>query len=86
VPSLYVIAARMARERRRSLNVLRRVNSLKVTVQNLFSIYCPVIDQWSIYDNSQLAPVLLAYGDPENLVVVNKGAFEKVIVDFEVNL
>ena len=66
------------------LEDLRR--RFKVTVQNLFSIYRRVIDRWSIYDNGQHAPVLLAYGDASGIRVVNNAAFEKVVADFSLNL
>ncbi len=58
----------------------------KVTVQNLFTIYRPVIDRWSICDNGQHAPVLLAYGDAGTITVVSKDAFEKVVADFSLKL
>lgn len=58
----------------------------KVCVQNLFTVYRPVIDRWSIYDNGQHVPVLLAYGDADNLNVVAKEAFAKVVTDFELPL
>ena len=58
----------------------------KVTVENLFTIYRPVIDRWSIYDNGQHAPVLLAYGDVGTVTVVSKDAFEKVVADFNFKL
>ena len=58
----------------------------KVTVQNHFTIYRPVIDRWSIYDNGQHAPVLLAYGDAATVTIVSKDAFEKVVVDFNLKL
>ena len=66
------------------LEDLRR--RFKVTLQNLFSIYRPVIDRWSIYDNGQHAPVLLAYGDSSTITVVSKDAFEKVVADFSLKL
>ena len=66
------------------LEDLRR--RFKVTVQNLFSIYRPVIDRWSIYDNGQHAPVLLAYGDASTMTVVSKDAFEKIVADFNLKV
>ena len=58
----------------------------KVCVQNLFTVYRPVIDRWSIYDNGQHAPVLLAYGDARELTVVAKDAFAKIVADFNLPL
>lgn len=58
----------------------------KVCVQNLFTVYRPVIDRWSFYDNGQHAPVLLAYGSADSLTVVAKEAFAKVVTDFELPL
>jgi len=66
------------------LDDLRR--RFKVSVQNLFNIYRPVIDRWSIYDNGQHAAVLLAFGDAKTHTVVAKNAFEKVIDDFNLNV
>jgi predicted ABC-type ATPase len=66
------------------LEDLRR--RFKLTVQNLFTIYRAAIDRWSIYDNGQHSPVLLAYGDPRTLTVVNKSAFERVVSDFNIVL
>lgn len=57
-----------------------------VSVQNLFNIYRPVVDRWSLYDNGQHTPVLLAYGDPTALTVVAKNAFEKVVSEFNLKL
>ncbi len=58
----------------------------KVCVQNLFTVYRSVIDRWSLYDNGQLAPVLLAYGDAQNMTVVAKEAFAKIAADFNLPL
>jgi predicted ABC-type ATPase len=66
-----------------SLEDLRR--RFKVCVQNLFTICRPVIDRWSLCDNGQHAPVLLAYGDSRELTVVAKEAFEKVVTDFSLS-
>jgi predicted ABC-type ATPase len=62
------------------LDDLRR--RFRVGVQNLFSIYRPVLDAWSLYDNGQHAPVLLAYGTPNEITVVAEAAFQKVVTDF----
>jgi predicted ABC-type ATPase len=58
----------------------------KVCVQNLFTVYRSVIDRWSIYDNGEHTPVLLAYGDATNLTVVARDAFQKIITDFDLPL
>ena len=58
----------------------------KVCVQNLFAVYRPVIDRWSLYDNGSHAPILLGYGDSNTLTVVAKEAFEKVVNDFNLKL
>jgi predicted ABC-type ATPase len=58
----------------------------QVTVQNLFSIYRPVIDRWSIYDNGRHAPVVLAYGDASTMTVVSKDAFERMVAEFNLKL
>ena len=66
------------------LDDLRR--RFKVSVQNLFSIYRPVVDRWSLYDNGQHTPLLLAYGDQTDFIVPAKDAFEKVAADFNLKL
>ena len=66
------------------LDDLRR--RFKVSVQNLFHIYRPVIDRWSLYDNGQHTPVLLAYGDAKTLTVVAKNAFEKIVGEFNLTV
>jgi predicted ABC-type ATPase len=58
----------------------------KVCVQNLFNVYRPVIDRWSLYDNGQHAPILLAYGDARELTVVAKEALAKVVADFNLTV
>jgi hypothetical protein len=55
-------------------------------VQNLFTIYRPVIDRWSLYDNGQHVPVLIAYGDARELTVVDKESFAKAVTDFNLSL
>ena len=66
------------------LNDLRR--RFKVSVQNLFNIYRPVIDRWSLYDNGQHTPVLLAFGDARTLTVVAKNDFAKVVSEFSLTV
>jgi predicted ABC-type ATPase len=58
----------------------------KVSVQNLFSIYRPVIDNWSIYDNARQVPVLLAYGGPSELTVVEEARFSRIVSEFSLPL
>jgi len=55
-------------------------------VQNLFTIYRPVIDRWSLYDNGQHVPVLLAYGGPQDLTVVAEEAFAKIVTEFNLQV
>ena len=66
------------------LDDLRR--RFKVSVQNLFNIYRPVIDRWSLYDNGQHTPVLLAFGDAKTLTVVAKNDFAKVVSEFSLTV
>ena len=66
------------------LDDLRR--RFKVSVQNLFNIYRPVIDRWSLYDNGQHTPVLLAFGDAKTLTVVSKNDFAKVVSEFSLTV
>ncbi len=58
----------------------------RVGVQNLFSIYRPVLDAWSLHDNGLQTPVLLAYGTPNEITVVAEAAFQKVVADFKLNV
>ena len=58
----------------------------RVGVQNLFNLYRPVLDAWSLYDNGQHTPVLLAYGTQAEVTKVNEPAFQKVCADFSLNL
>ena len=66
------------------LDDLRR--RFRVGVQNLFSIYRPVLDAWSLHDSGLHTPVLLAYGTPTEITVVAEAAFQKVVSDFKLNL
>jgi predicted ABC-type ATPase len=66
------------------LDDLRR--RFRVGIQNLFSIYRPVIDAWSLYDNGQHVPVLLAYGTPDEITVAADAAFQKIVADFNLKL
>jgi predicted ABC-type ATPase len=66
------------------LDDLRR--RFKVSVQNLFHIYRPVVDRWSLYDNGQHTPLLLAYGAPITITVVAQNSFENVVREFNLKL
>jgi len=66
------------------LDDLRR--RFRIGVQNLFSIYRTVLDAWSLYDNGQHVPVLLAYGTPNEITVVAEAAFQKVVADFSLRI
>lgn len=66
------------------LDDLRR--RFRVGVQNLFSIYRPVLDRWSFLDNGQHTPVLLAYGTRDEITVVAEAAFQKVVSDFNLKV
>ena len=58
----------------------------RVGVQNLFSIHRSVLDAWSLYDNGQHAPVLLAYGTPDEITLAADAAFQKIVADFNLKL
>jgi hypothetical protein len=45
-----------------------------------------VIDAWSLYDNGQHVPVLLAYGTPDEITVAADAAFQKIVADFNLRL
>lgn len=58
----------------------------RVSLQNLFSVYRPVVNAWSLYDNGAHTPVLLAYGTPADLTVVADTEFEKVKAKFSLSV
>ena len=58
----------------------------RVGLQNLFSLYRPLLNSWALYDNSEQRPRKLAQGDPQNHVIFNPALFEKIAADFNVNL
>ncbi len=58
----------------------------KVSVQNLFTIYRPVIHHWSLHDNGLLSPVLLAHGDENSVTVVQEKLFSRVVEKFGLSL
>lgn len=58
----------------------------RLGLQNLFSLYRPLLNSWAIYDNSEQRPRKIAQGDPQNHVVFNPSAFASIAADFNLKL
>lgn len=58
----------------------------RLGLQNLFTLYRPLFNSWALYDNSEQRPRKVAQGDPQNHVIFNPAAFEKIAADFSVTL
>ena len=58
----------------------------KVSLQNLFSIYRPVVDTWTLHANEVLRPRVIAHGTATEMEVLDKSAFEKVRADFSLTV
>jgi predicted ABC-type ATPase len=58
----------------------------RVGLQNLFSLYRPVLDSWALYDNSERRPRKIAQGDAQNHFIFTPAEFEKVATEFSLNL
>ena len=54
----------------------------KVSLQNLFSVYRPVVDTWTLHANEVLKPRVIAYGTATEIEILDNAAFEKVRADF----
>src|SRR6266853_582406 len=48
----------------------------RVGLQNLFTIYRPIVDFWTLHMNSERPPRKIAQGDSRNVVVFDKREFE----------
>ena len=58
----------------------------RLGLQNLFSLYRPLLNAWAIYDNTDRRPRKIAQGDPQNLVIFNRTDFEKIASDYNLSL
>ena len=58
----------------------------RLGLQNLFSLYRPLLNAWAIYDNTERRPSKIAQGDPQNLVIFNRTDFEKIVRDYNLSL
>lgn len=58
----------------------------RLGLQNLFTLYRPLLNSWALYDNSEQRPRKVAQGDPQNHVVFNPAAFEKIAGTFNLTL
>ena len=64
-------------------DLLRR---FAVTLQNLFTIYRPVLDYWRLHSSSVGKPRLVAHGSATQLIIEDQVAFAKVVADFKLAL
>jgi len=58
----------------------------RLGLQNLFSLYRPLLDSWALYDNSEQNPRKIAQGDPKNHVVFTPAALASIAADFNLKL
>jgi len=53
-----------------------------VSLQNLFTIYRPVLDYWRLHSASVGRPRLIAHGNATSITVEEAATFAKVVADF----
>ena len=58
----------------------------KVSLQNLFNLYRPVVDTWTLHANEVLRPCVIAHGTATEMEVLDQTAFEKVRADFSLTV
>ena len=58
----------------------------KVSLQNLFTIYRPVLDYWRLHSSSISVPRLIAHGGTESITVEDNETFAKVLADFKLSV
>jgi predicted ABC-type ATPase len=58
----------------------------RIGLQNLFSLYRPLLDSWAVYDNTENLPLKVAQGDPKNHFVFTASIFEKLVTEFKLTL
>jgi predicted ABC-type ATPase len=58
----------------------------RLGLQNLFSLYRPLLNSWALYDNSRQWPHKIAQGDLQNHVIFNPVAFANIAADFDLKL
>lgn len=62
------------------LDDLRR--RFRLGLQNLFTLYRPVVDFWALHNTTVRPPRKIAQGDAKNFVVFNKAEFESLVAEF----
>jgi predicted ABC-type ATPase len=62
------------------LDDLRR--RFRLGLQNLFTLYRPVVDFWALHNTTVRPPRKIAQGDAKNCVVFNKAEFESLVAEF----
>ncbi len=58
----------------------------RLGLQNLFSLYRPLLDSWAVYDNADRRPRKLAQGDRQNHFVFTLTEFERIAAEFNLEL
>lgn len=58
----------------------------KVSLQNLFTIYRPILDYWRLHSSSVGIPRLVAHGGPAIIKIEDNEAFAKVVADFKLTV
>ena len=58
----------------------------KVSLQNLFNLYRPVVDTWTLHANEVLRPRVIVHGTATEMEVLDESAFEKVCADFSLTV
>lgn len=66
------------------LDDLRR--RFRLGLQNLFTLYRPVVDFWALHNTTVRPPRKIAQGDAKNFVVFNKAEFESLVAEFSLNV
>jgi predicted ABC-type ATPase len=58
----------------------------KVSLQNLFSIYRPVVNKWTLHSNEVLRPRVLAYGTADEIEILDQSKFDKIRAEFSLTV
>ena len=66
------------------LEDLRR--RFRLGLQNLFTLYRPVVDTWALHNTTERPARKIAQGDAKNFFVFNKAEFESLIAEFNLKL
>jgi predicted ABC-type ATPase len=64
-------------------DVRRRFNR---SIYNLFNIYRPLLDSWMLFNNSGSKPIPIIKAKKNNLTIINKNLFEKIVKHSEAKL